>query len=213
MRIIVFGATGNVGSRIVAEALLRGHEVTAVVRRPEQYDSLPIAAKTCLGDATSVEQVSRLIAGHDLVITALRPPTGKEQQLVAMTEAILSGAGKSGVRVLVVGGAASLKIPGKQGTTVLTEPGFLPEAVLDIARACLAQHNLCQSVTDVDWAYFSPPALLVPGQRTGKYRLGQNELVVDKRGNSEISMEDFAVVMLDEAERPRHYQARFTAAY
>jgi len=211
MKIIIFGAAGNVGSRIVSEALSRGHEVSAVVRKSEQLTKLPKAVQGCIGDAQNTADVARLTAGHDLVITAVRPPSGDEQLLIPITQAILAGAGESGVRVLVVGGAASLKIPG-QDTTVLTAENFLPEAVKPIATACFAQHQAVEQVNNTDWAYLSPPAMLVPGVRTGEYRLGTDELLYDNEGNSQISMEDFAVVLLDEGEAPKHHRVRFTAA-
>lgn len=213
MKIIIFGAAGEVGSRVVAEAQSRGHEVTAVVRNPAQFHILPPGVTSCSGDAGSVKDVARLSAGQDLIISAIRPPTGDETQLVSITRSILQGAAQSSVRVLVVGGAASLKIPGQGDTTVLTAPNFLPASVIAIAHACFAQHEMCNADQQADWAYLSPPAMLVPGIRTGNYRLGSDELVVDQERNSQISMEDFAVVLIDEAEEPKHYRIQFTAAY
>lgn len=213
MRIIIFGAAGDVGSRVAAEALSRGHEITAVVRDPAQFGKLPAKVKACSGDAGNIEDVARLAAGHDLAISAIRPPDGREEQLVSLTKTILDGASQSNIRVLIVGGAASLKMPGRGDETVLTAPGFLPEAVVDIARACFAQHEACRAHTRADWTYISPPAMLTPGIRTGAYRLGSDELLVDENGVSAISMEDFAVALLDEAEHPKHRQTRFTAAY
>lgn len=213
MRIIVFGAAGDVGSRVVAEALSRGHEITAVVRDPSQFNKLPAEAKARSGDAGNAEEVARLTAGHDVAISAIRPPAGSEDQLVTITKAILDGVVQSGIRVLIVGGAASLKMPGQSDTTVLTAPDFLPESVLDIARACFAQHEACRADTRADWTYLSPPAMLTPGPRTGSFRLGTDELLVDANGDSAISMEDFAVVLVDEAEHPKHHRVRFSAAY
>ena len=213
MKITVFGAAGEVGSRVVSEALSRGHEVTAVVRDSTQFNKLPQAVKSCAGDAGTIEDVVRLTAGQDLVISAIRPPTGDETLLAPITQSILSGVEKSDVRVLIVGGAASLKIPGQGNTTVLTAPNFLPKDVINIARACFAQHEICNADQNAKWVYLSPPAMLIPGTRTGKYRLGSDELLFDKNGLSQISMEDFAVVLLDEAELPKHNRSRFTAAY
>jgi putative NADH-flavin reductase len=213
MKITVFGAAGEVGSRIVAEALTRDHEVSAVVRDPAQFHKLPQGVKPCAGDAGIIEDVVRLTAGQDLVISAVRPPTGSEDMLVPITQSILNGVSQSEVRVLIVGGAASLKIPEQGETTVLTAPNFLPEEVINIARACFAQHQICNAEQNANWAYVSPPAMLIPGTRTGQYRLGSDELIFDKNGQSKISMEDFAVVLLDEAEHPKHHRSRFTAAY
>jgi len=212
MRITIFGAAGDVGSRIVAEALSRGHDVTAVVRRAAGVNRLPSAVRVITADAADPVQVVRQCAGQDLVISAVRPPDGQEQQLVTVTRSILEGAAATGVRVLIVGGAASLKLPGQGEVTVLTADDFLPDSVLDIARACQAQYEACLVEAKADWSYLSPPAMLVPGERTGSYRLGRDELLVDADGQSGISMEDFAVVLLDEAEQPRHQRMRFTAA-
>ncbi|MHB1526768.1 MAG: NAD(P)-dependent oxidoreductase [Candidatus Dormibacteria bacterium] len=212
MRIIVFGAAGNVGSRVVTEALSRGHQVTAVVRDPARFHQLNTAADARAGDASNVEDVAELSAGQDLVISATRPAPGRENELLTTTRALLAGVARSGVRLLVVGGAASLIVPGAGGTTVVDAPGF-PAALRDLALACVGQLAACRSDTVVDWAYLSPAALLEPGERTGTYRLGTDELLVDAQGNSTISMEDLAVVLLDEAERPGHRRTRFTAAY
>jgi putative NADH-flavin reductase len=213
MKITVFGAAGDVGSRIVAEALSRGHGVSAVVRNHAQVDKLPTGVTPCVGDAGNAGDVARLTAGQDLAISAIRPPTGNEDQLPILTKAILDGVAQTDTRVLIVGGAASLKMPGQDDVTVMTAPGFLPDEVLPIARACVAQYDLIRADERANWSYLCPPAMLTPGARTGAYRLGRDELVVDRAGNSAISMEDFAIVLLDEAEQPKHHRIRFTAAY
>ena len=213
MRIVVFGAAGNVGSRVVAEALSRGHEVTAVVRDPARFHELPAAANARAGDAGKVEDVAELSAGEDVVISATRPASGSENELVTAARALLAGLTRTDVRLLVVGGAATLTVPGTGGTTVIDDPSLLSPAYRDLAQACTDQLEACRAEAGVDWAYLSPPALLKPGQRTGNYRLGNDELLVDADGNSTISMEDLAVALLDEAERPKHHRTRFTAAY
>ena len=98
------------------------------------------------------------------------------------------------------------------GDTVLTAPGFLPDSVLPIARACQAQYELCLAEREADWCYLSPPAMLMPGDRSGRYRTGGDVLLTDPAGQSRISMEDFAVALLDEAETPHHAGERFTVA-
>jgi putative NADH-flavin reductase len=232
MQITVFGAAGSVGSRVVAEALSRSHEVTAVVRSPARLPSLPPGARAVVGDAAHVADVTRLSAGQDLVISATRPPDGSEHDLVTTTKALLAGLAGTGVRLLVVGGAASLTVPlpgtrtvpvpgtvpvplpGTGGRTVLDDPRYMPPAYRDIALACNGQLDACRAEPgDLDWAYLSPPASLTPGARTGTYRLGSDELLVDAEGRSAISMEDLAVALLDEAEHPRHHRTRFTIAY
>ncbi len=212
MHITVFGAAGSVGRRVVAEALARDHHVTAVVRDPARFKELPAAAHPRAGDAASIGDVIELSGGQDLVIAATRPPAGHERDLVATTKVLLAGLAQTGVRLLICGGAGGLTVPGSGAITVIEDPDLLAPAYRDLAQACIDQLQACRADTHVDWAYLSPPAQLEPGQRTGHYRLGGDELLVDAHGISAISIEDLAVVLLDEAERPRHHRTRFTAA-
>ncbi len=213
MKIIIFGARGDVGRRLVKEALMRGHQVTAVVRNESQINDIPSNVNSIIGNVLNEEGVADLMQGQDLAISALRPPDGQEELLVPLTQSILKGAGEASTRAIIIGGAASLKVPNANGHTVLTAPDFLPEAVVPIATACQAQFELLQEQDDVDWTYLCPPAMLTPGERKGRYRIGSDTLVVDEDGNSAISMEDIAVAMLDEAENPKHQKQRFTVAY
>ncbi len=213
MKIMVLGATGDVGSRIAKEALLRGHEVTAVVRNEINLDRLPPAASVQVLDLTDAMAVAQAMAGHDLAISALRPPDGREMDLPELTKSVLDAAAESKTRVLVVGGAANLLMPDMNGYTVLTAPNFLPEAVKPIAAACFTQFAYCLAEDRADWIYFSPPAMMEPGQRTGHYRRGSDVLLVDEAGDSKVSMEDFAVAMMDEAEPPTENVKRVTVAY
>ncbi|WP_416873803.1 NAD(P)-dependent oxidoreductase [Kitasatospora sp. SC0581] len=213
MRITVFGATGNVGRRVVAEALSRGHHVTAVVRDPAKPHDLPSAVTLVVGDARTPEDVARITAGQDVVVTATRPMPGSEHELAIATKGLLAGIAGTGVRLLAVGGAGSLLVPGGGGTTLVESPVF-PDAIRPIALACGEQLDLYRAADpDTDWTYLSPAALLEPGVRTGRFRTGRDELLVDADGTSAISMEDLAVALLDETERPAHHRSRFTAAY
>ena len=212
MKITIFGAAGDVGRRMTAEALSRGHDVTAVLRDAARASELPVGAVVRVGDAMDAEAVAGLLEGQDVAISALRPASGREELLVTLTRAVLHGAARAGARALIVGGAASLRLDGDGGDTVLTAPGFLPDAVLPIAAACYAQYVLCMQEGRADWTYLCPPAMLRPGARTGRYRVGSDRLLTDAAGQSRISMEDFAVAMLDEVETPRHTRARFTVA-
>jgi uncharacterized protein len=197
MRITVFGATGAVGREVVAEARARGHEVRA-------------ASRSTGVDATDVAAVTRLSADQDLVISATRPGPGQEPELVAVARTMLAALRGSETRLLVVGGAGSLRTPA--GVLVQDAPDY-PPFLLPIARACAEQLAVCQAESEVDWAYLSPAALLVSGPRTGQYRLGADDLVVDASGVSTISTGDLAVALLDEAERPKHRRVRFTVGY
>lgn len=213
MQITVFGAAGNVGSRVVTEAVGRGHEVTAVVRDAARFGELHPQARHRVGDAASTEEVVALAEGQDLLIGATRPAPGAEGGLLAATRGLLAGAGKTGVRLLLVGGAGSLTVPGSGGLTVLETPDF-PADWRPIAEACGEQLDAALAAPEaVDWAYLSPAAILEPGERTGTYRLGTDELVVAADGTSAVSMEDLAVALVDEAERPRHRRMRFTVGY
>ncbi|MGW5193313.1 NAD(P)-dependent oxidoreductase [Kribbella sp. NPDC004138] len=202
MRILVWGATGSVGSRVVAEATARGQSVTSVSRSGSDH---------LRGDASDPEDVARLSAGHDVVISATRPRDGSEGELVDTAKALLIGLRGSGARLVLVGGAASLIVPGSE-LTLMESPEF-PAALLPIARACAAQYALVRSADALDWTYVSPPALLEPGTRTGRYRKGYDHLVTSAAGESSISVEDFAVALVDEAEQAQHIGQRFTVGY
>ena len=213
MKMTIFGAAGNVGKRVIDEAIMRGHEVTAVLRNPSRATELNPAANVVIGEADNVNDVVRLSMGQDIVISATRPPQGEENQLVTTAQSLLSGLAQTKVRLLLVGGAASLIIPNSQGTLVVDDINLVPLAWRDIALACLAQHKLCQKDESVEWSYLSPPAMISSGKRTGIFRLGNDELLVDEHGNSAISFEDFAIALVDEAEQQNHSKNRFTVAY
>ncbi len=213
MKITVLGARGNVGRRVVSEALERGHEVTAVVRSPAQLDDLPAAATARLGDAASADDIAELGAVTDVVINATRPTPGHEDEIVAPTRGLMDGLARTGTRLLIVGGAATLTVPGSDGKTVLEDPRYLPPEARPVAAASAAQQEVCLAETRVDWTYLSPPAQLAPGTRTGRYRVGTDELLIDAEGRSRISMEDLAVALVDKAEHPQRRRQRFTVAY
>lgn len=212
MRIIIFGAKGDVGSRVVGEALSRGHDVTAVVRQEGQATGLPKTATIRTADARDTEAIATLLDAQDFAVCALRPPAGRENELAALTQSVINATDRKQVPLLIVGGAASLNIPEANGHTVLTAPGFLPPSTLPIARASFAQYQVFAESAHAGQTYLCPPAMLMPGERTGRYRTGASELLVDSNGVSQISMEDFAVALLDEAENPKHSGERFTVA-
>ncbi|WP_218040485.1 NAD(P)-dependent oxidoreductase [Actinomadura sp. WMMB 499] len=163
-----------------------------------------------VGDATNPADVLA-VAGHDVVIGATRPPQGHEDALLHATETLLATLAGTNVRLLLIGGAATLRIPGTT-RTVLQSP-LVHDSFRGIAEACASQHARCLTESRTDWTYVSPPASLIPGPRTGRYRLGADELVVDPAGDSTISIADLAVAVLDEVERPKHTRCRFTVGY
>lgn len=207
MKIAIIGATGFVGSRVLAEALHRGHEVTAIAKDPS-----PPAASTgarVVGlDASDAEALASAIADQAVVISAFNP--GRDPDGTGV-RAILHAARSAGVeRLLVVGGAGSLEIaPGRR---VVDEPGF-PAEWREGALRTAAFLDLLRGETEIDWVFVSPAADLHPGERTGRYRVGGDQLMSDAAGESRISLEDYAVAMLDEAERPAHHRARISVAY
>jgi putative NADH-flavin reductase len=212
MNITVFGATGQVGRRIVDEAIARGHRVTAVTRSgaaPHHHDSVAWTA----GDAREPRDVARLSRDQDLVISATSGPRTGGLELAITAEALLEGVAATGSRLMVIGGAGPLIVPDSDGRLVAEDPRFVPKSIRGVANACVAQLDVLRRNSTVDWTYFSPSADMTPGRRTGQFRTGTNELIIDSSGASSISLEDVAVALLDEAEHPQHPKAAFTAGY
>ena len=203
MKIAVIGASGNAGSRITSELASRGHAVTAIARHPEKIAVLPnVSAKA--GDVMDGAGLAKLIAGHDAAISSVH--------FLASDPAILIAAAKaSGVgRYLVVGGAGSLEVA--PGVRLVTTPNF-PAQYKAEAEKGAAFLDLLRAEKELNWTFLSPSALFVPGERTGKFRLGKDQLLTGADGKSWISFEDFAVALADEIERPAHLRARFTVGY
>ena len=208
MRVVVYGATGKAGSRIVTELIARGHAVTAVAR---SVSGLPSGVKTAVDDLSSVDGIAAIIKGADAVVSAYAPPPNDTDQLIGVTERQIAALHKTGgdVRLIVVEGAASLEVA--PGVTLLNS-GHLPAEWLPIARSHEKVLRLLEK-SDINWTYFSPAAFFAPGTRTGKFRLGGDQLISDEHGNSRISMEDYAIALVDELEKPAHVRARFTIGY
>ncbi|GIJ29764.1 NAD-dependent epimerase [Micromonospora qiuiae] len=210
--IVVFGAGGTAGSRIVVEAFNRGHRVVAAVRRPEATSYLPAGVRVVTGDATSERSVRELAPEADALVVAIG---GGERTLWPDAVRALLGALRgmpAAPRIIHVGGGATLLTPA--GTRLLDEPDF-PEEYRDAASGQAEALDLYRSSADgVSWTYVSPPPLeFRPGERTGRYRTGTDHPVTDAEGRSALSYEDLAVAVIDEIEQPRHRNMRFTAAY
>lgn len=210
MKIALFGS-GMIGSRIAREALARGHEVTLVARTPGKAGLHHAKLKEVSGDARDVASIAAAVKGHDAVISAVGAGTGDQSGLLQATEALLKGVKQSGVkRLLVVGGAGTLEVaPGLQ----LVDAPTFPDAYKPPALAHRQVLERVRGEQELDWTYLSPAALILPGERTGKFRLGGDQLLVDDKGESRISAEDYAVALIDELERPQHSRKRFTLAY
>ena len=220
MKTVLYGATGRAGSRIVAELLRRGHDVVAVVRHlSKAAEELPKNPRLTLvqGDLSSTEKISETIGSAQAVVSAYGPPADKTEQLIDVTKweiaAVqqVSQQASSGhaPRLVVVGGAGSLEVA--PGVTLVSAPDF-PAAWKPIALAHDKALELLQQ-SSIDWTYLSPSAFFEPGPRTGKFRLGQDELLTAPDGKSSISMEDYAIALVDELEQPQHRRQRFTVGY
>lgn len=208
MNIVVYGATGNSGSEIVKELVKRGHKVTGVARHVEKLKGQPVTAKT--DDLSNVDAIAAIIKGADVVVSAYQPPADKTDALVDVTKRQIDAVKKAGgPRLLVVGGAGQLEVaPGVS----LIKSGYLPAEFIPIATSHEKAAQVLEG-SDINWTYIAPAAFFVPGERTGKYRTGTNNLVSDAKGESKITFADYAIAMADEIERPKHERALFSVGY
>jgi uncharacterized protein len=220
MKIVLYGATGRAGSRILAELLRRGHHVVAVIRDVSkaaeklfQNPQLTLAQ----GDLSNTDKISEAIGSAEAVVSAYGPPADKTEQLIDVTKREIAAVqqvsqqASSGhaPRLVVVGGAGTLEVA--PGVTLVSAPEF-PAAWKPIALAHEKALELLRQ-SSIDWTYLSPSAFFEPGLRTGKFRLGQDELLTAPDGKSSISMEDYAIALVDELEQPQHRRQRFTVGY
>jgi len=202
MNVALIGATGNAGSRILAELANRGHTVTAIVRNPNQVPLLPDVTAT-KGDANDQTGLADLLKGHDAVISSVMFIASDPAKLIGAVQA-------SGVkRYLVVGGAGSLEVA--PSLKVVDTPDFPVEYKAE-ATAGGVFLDVLRGADDLDWTFLSPSAMFVPGERTGTFRLGTDQLLVNHDGSS-ISFEDYAIALVDELEKPVHVRQRFTVGY
>jgi putative NADH-flavin reductase len=213
LKITVYGGSGNIGQRIVKEALNRGHEVTVVARDPSRVTEKHAKLKAVKGDILDSMGVAGQVAGQDVVVIAVsfrgaNPDYDGYKKAAQSYVAAARELKAKAPRLIVVGGAGSLEV--KPG--VLVADG-VPEKFKGEILGQKAALDYYRTVTDVQWTYFSPAGSIVPGERTGKFRLGGDQLITDANGKSSISMEDYAVALIDEAEQPKHVGKRFTIGY
>ena len=202
MKIALIGASGQAGSRILAELSVRGHTVTAIARDPSKVASLPNVTAAS-GDIAAPEALVEILKGHDAVISSVHFSASDPDKLIAAVKT-------SGVRrYYVVGGAGSLEVA--PGVLLVNTPNF-PAIYKAEAQGGVDYLNKLKAQSDLDWTFLSPSAAFVPGERTGTFRLGKDELLTNENGSS-ISFEDFAVALVDEIEAPTHVRQRFTVGY
>ncbi|RSZ57899.1 NAD(P)-dependent oxidoreductase [Massilia atriviolacea] len=212
MNIVLIGATGFIGTALLNEALNRGHAVAALATRPDK-----LAARAGLtahkADVMDVAALSAQLAGADAVLSAFSGHAQGDVQAyyLAGVRNIIAATKQARVpRLLVVGGAGSLDVA--PGVQLLDTPGF-PQAYRASAEGARQALGLLRAEASLDWTMLSPAAMISPGQRTGVFRLGGDQLLADGAGNSAISVEDYALALIDELEKPAHRRQRFTIAY
>src|SRR5277367_6381238 len=195
MNVVLYGATGNSGQRILKELTNRGHHVTAVAR---DTSKIPSTVKAVKDDLSSVEAIASIIAGADVVVSAYAPPQDNTDALLGVTE-----------RLIVVGGAGLLEVA---PSVTLIASGYLPEAYLPIAKSHENALGILKA-SDINWTYFSPAGYFEAGERTGTFRLGTTNLIANEKGDSRISFEDYAVALVDEIETPAHERGQLSIGY
>ncbi len=209
MKVVLFGATGKAGSRLLQELVSRGHQVTAAARDVSKLSASPAQAVK-QDDLSDAGRIASTIAGADAVISAYAPPADDTDQLIGVTQRLVEAVRGAGVdRLLVVGGAGGLEVaPGVS----LIDSGHLPAAWLPIATSHVKALEVLRG-SDIEWTYLAPAAYFEPGERKGAFRLGTNELIADAKGESRVSMEDYAIAMVDELENGTHRKQRFSVGY
>lgn len=221
LRILVYGASGKIGTHVVDEALQRGHVVTAVSRDPsriqKQHQNLSVVA----GDLLDADSIASLAAGQDVIVVSVRGFAGEAKnpedaiQRIAVEKIVnvLRAIGEDAPRLIHVGGSGTLEVePGVLYADKIPKL-FLPKSLeLEIQGQVLALEYL-RTVTDAGWSYATPAKNFTNGERTGAFRIGGDAVLEDKRGKSRISRADFAVALVDEAENAEHVQQRFSVAY
>jgi putative NADH-flavin reductase len=210
MKIALFGPTGMIGSRILKEALSRGYEVTAIMRDSSTTLERRPHLDVKTGDILDAGSVAEAVRGSDVVISAFGPGSGDPQLIVAAARSLIDGVKRSGVkRLIAVSGAGSLEV--KPGLQLVDTPNF-PAMWKPLALAHRDAVEVYRKA-DLDWTALSPAAIIEPGERTGKFRISTDQLLTDAKGESRISVEDYAIALLDEAEHPKFIRKRFAVAH
>ena len=213
--VVLVGASGFVGTAILNELLTREHKVTAVVRQPQKIGIKNPNLTVIKADVSDTSTLIEICKGKDAIISAYNPGWSNPNiydETLRNYQLILEAAKKSGVkRLLCVGGAGTLFCaPGLR----VVDSGAIPDAIMGGVRSLGEFYlNILMNEKDIDWIFFSPAGTLEPGKRTGKFRLGKDDLIIDGNGISHISVEDYAVAIVYELENPEHHYERFTIGY
>lgn len=213
--VVLIGASGFVGNAILNELLSRGHKVTAVVRNPKKINVTNSKLEIVKTDVSDTNVMVEICKGKEAIISAYNPGWANPdiyEETLRNYPLILEAAKRSGAkRLLCVGGAGTLFCaPGLR----VVDSGAIPDVIMDGVKSLGEFYlNTLMNEKAIDWIFFSPAGTLEPGKRTGKFRLGKDDLIIDENGISHISVEDYAVAMVDELENPKHHYERFTIGY
>jgi uncharacterized protein len=210
MKLIMFGPTGTIGSRILNEALQRGHQVTAITRDPSRFSVSHNNLTVVAGNALDPISVTNLVRGYDAVLSSIGPGGSSAETIVKAAQALTVGLSQTGIRrLIVVGGAGTLEVA--PGLLLVDAPNFVEE-YRPLAVAHLEAYNLYKA-SNLDWSFVCPAGEIAPGNRTGHFQVGADRLLVNEQGESRISAEDYAIAFMDEVEQPKYIHHRMTVAY
>jgi uncharacterized protein len=210
MKLIMFGPTGMIGSRILNEALQRGHTLTAITRDPSRFSFSHKNLTVVAGNALDPASVATLAKGHDAVLSAMGPGGSSAETIVQAAQALIGGLSQAGIRrLIVVGGAGTLDVA--PGVRLMDSPDFIEE-YRPLAVAHLEAYNAYKA-SNLDWSFVCPAAEIAPGERTGNFQVGADHLLTNENGESRISAEDYAIAFMDEVEQSKYIHHRMTVAY
>ena len=213
MKITILGAGGNIGQRIVKEANARNHELNLISSKSLSFFGLENKANANAQkiDIFDTEKLTEAFKDSDVVISSYAPPADNNMLLVEASQALVNAAKAAGTKLITVGGAGSLKVDEE---TLLVDASFFPQEYVPIAKAHLETlEKVYRPETTAEWVSVSPAAYIFEGTRTNQFRVGQDQLLTNEKGESAISMEDFAVGILNEVESPQFSKQRFSLAY
>jgi uncharacterized protein len=210
MKLIMFGPTGTIGSRILNEVLQRGHTLTAITRDPARFSVSHKNLTVVAGNALDPASVATLAKGHDAVLSAMGPGGSSAETIVQAAQALTDGLSQAGIRrLIVVGGAGTLDVA--PGVRLMDSPNFVEE-YRPLAIAHLQAYNLYKA-SNLNWSFVCPAGEIAPGDRTGNFQVGADRLLTNKQGESRISAEDYAIAFMDEVEQSKYIHHRMTVAY